>query len=211
MKTRSITIALLCMLAFAFSHVLAQSPNLTEIIIGEGTETTCEIPFNSCTSGLAYTESIYPAEAIGGPCMVYSISFDVAELASFWNGSWLQQASLYYFSISIFLGTTSQSNHSSLDNWIAPEQLSIAYQRNLNIDYDELFTETGWTTFDLDVPFHYEGGNLVIGISINSYLYWDSFDNYIPLKINGTIANGASLSITGISNIPEAGTECSQN
>lgn len=195
--------------ALAWGALRAQSlpQELTEIVIGEGTETTCEIPFNSCTSGLAYTESIYPAEAIGGPCMVYSISFDVAELASFWNGSWLQQASLYYFSISIFLGTTSQSNHSSLDNWIAPEQLSIAYQRNLNIDYDELFTETGWTTFDLDVPFHYEGGNLVIGISINSYLYWDSFDNYIPLKINGTIANGASLSITGISNIPEAGTE----
>jgi hypothetical protein len=153
MKTRSITIALLCMLAFAFSHVLAQSPNLTEIIIGEGTETSCEIPFNGCSRGVAYTESIYPADAIGGPCMIYSISFDVAELPSFWNGSWQQVTSFYYIDFSIYFGTTSQSSHSSMDNWVSPEQMSIVYNRHVNIFYNELFTQAGWTTIDLDMPF----------------------------------------------------------
>ncbi len=207
MKTRSITIALLCMLAFAFSHVLAQSPNLTEIIIGEGTETSCEIPFNGCSRGVAYTESIYPADAIGGPCMIYSISFDVAELPSFWNGSWQQVTSFYYIDFSIYFGTTSQSSHSSMDNWVSPEQMSIVYNRHVNIFYNELFTQAGWTTIDLDMPFPYEEGNLVIGISINSYLSWDSFENYLPLKINGTFIDGASLHIADTLTPPEIGTE----
>jgi hypothetical protein len=183
MKTRSITIALLCALVFAFINMQAQSTNLTEIIIGEGTESSCEVPFNACENGWAYTECIYPAEAIGESCMIYSISFDVSELPSFWNGAWQQLTSFYYIDFSIYLGTTSQSNHSSMGNWVSPEQMSIVFYRHVDIFYNELFTQVGWTTIDLDSPFPYEEGNLVIGISINSYLSWDSFENYLPLKI----------------------------
>ena len=42
-------------------NVQAQSMNLTEIIIGDGTETSCTVPFRACANGWSfwnYTESI---------------------------------------------------------------------------------------------------------------------------------------------------------
>lgn len=149
MKTRSITIALLCMLAFAFSHVLAQSPNLTEIIIGEGTETSCEVPFNSCEWGRhwGYSESIYPAEAIGEPCLIYSISFDISEVASYWD-EYQNTTALYVNGLDVYIGSSEQSTHTTTE-WMPIE--SMIHCKSLQ--YVMYFQSQGWITLELDTPF----------------------------------------------------------
>jgi len=211
MKTRSITIALLCMLAFAFSHVLAQSPNLTEIIIGEENEVSCEVPFNSCTGGWAYTESIYPAEAIGGPCMIYSISYNIAEVASFWNGSWQQTAGYRYYDYLVYFGTTERITHESNTDWAQTNSLKTVYQRHAIYDiFISSEQEPGWITFYLDEPYYYEADNLIVGVFMNDDLPWCEYENYITLKSASTLAAGSSLIAIGassLSNLTE-GTIC---
>ena len=171
--------ALLFALTIAlFTKAQAQSTNLTEIIIGDGTETSCEIPFNTCSEGwpAAYTEVIYPSAALGEPCVIYSLSFDVAEVN---YGSYLNKNLL------IYLGTTDSVNHASVTGWTPAENMTLVYE---NTNYmEDIFTEPGWTTFVLDHPFFYEGGNLTIGLNVQTYVMTPG------LKIYGTTSQGASL------------------
>lgn len=211
MKTRGITIALLCMLAFAFSHVMAQNTNLTEIVIGNGTEATCEVPFNACTVGGAYTESIYPGEAIGGPCMIYSISYNIAEVASFWNGSWQQTAGYRYYDYIVYFGTTERITHESNTDWAQTNSLKTVYQRHAVYDiFISSEQEPGWITFYLDEPYYYEGDNLIVGVFMNDDLPWCEYENYITLKSASTLAAGSSLIAIGASSLPNLteGTIC---
>ena len=69
----ALLLAMTCLL-----NVQAQSTELTEIIIGDGTETSCTVPFQACANGWSfwnYAESIYPSDAIGTACVIHSVSF----------------------------------------------------------------------------------------------------------------------------------------
>lgn len=159
MKTRSITIALLCMLAFAFSHVLAQSPNLTEIIIGEGTETSCQLPFNACHEEWRYTlysEYIIPASEMGEPSVINSIAFEIDNADM-----------MYYCELYIWLGTTEDEIHTSETDWLDPDLMTqVYYSPDISLGWEE-----GWTTstFELNEHFVYRGGNLVVGVGV---VFW---------------------------------------
>ena len=172
------TLFLTTALALFFSAP-AQNTTLTEIIIGDGTETSCEIPFNACSEGWpsAYTEVIYPAAALGEPCMIYSLSFDVVQEC---YGGYLNR------NLFIYLGTTDNINHTSVTGWTPAENMTLVYE---NTNYlEDIFSEPGWTTLVLDHPFFYEGGNLTIGFNANTYVM-----NPNLFRLYGTTSQGASL------------------
>ena len=105
-------------------NVQAQNTELTEIIIGDGTETSSEIPFdyfNNTGNRWSFTECIFPAEAIGDPCMIYSISFYCVQ-------PWLDVNNYAYNAgyrdLMLYLGTTSQTSHTSSTNWISSNELT---------------------------------------------------------------------------------------
>ena len=182
-------------------NVQAQSTELTEIIIGDGTETSCEVPFGDCNDNWAYSESIYPAEAIGNPCMIYSIAFDCAE-------TWLDE---YYYSypsgywyMQIYIGTTTQTSYTSTTNWVYPNNLIKVFDRNGGSYIQWFCRQPGWETFELDFPYFYEGGNLVIGILISG-TGWSSFAT--PMTIYNTPSVGASLQVLNHYSLPDGNTE----
>ena len=182
-------------------NVQAQSTELTEIIIGDGTETSCEVPFGDCNDNWAYSESIYPAEAIGNPCMIYSIAFDCAE-------TWLDE---YYYSypsgywyMQIYIGTTTQTSYTSTTNWVYPNNLIKVFDRNGGSYIQWFCRQPGWETFELDFPYFYEGGNLVIGILIRG-TGWSSFAT--PMTIYNTPSVGASLQVLNHNSLPDGNTE----
>lgn len=178
--------------------VQAQSNELTEIIIGAGNEESCEIPFNNCTSGCSYVECIFPAEAIGDPCMIYSISFYCAKT---WldNNNYTYSQNYYY--LTFYMGTTSQTSYNSSTNWTTPDNYTKVFDRH---EYGRFCGQIGWDSFVLDAPFYYNGGNLVIGVLINAS-GWSSFAT--PMTIAGTTSEGASITAREIYSLPSENTE----
>ena len=152
-------------------NVQAQTMNLTEIIIGDGTETSCTVPFRACANGWSfwnYTESIYPSDAIGTECVIHSVSFSLAETAS------------YSTHMTVYMGTTDEPSHTSPMGWVSPEDLTIVYDAPIEFNGQE------WGKIVLDTPYHYTGGNLVI--VVYAVVYSDS--NVVTY---GTYAEGATI------------------
>ena len=187
-------------------NVQAQSTELTEIIIGDGTETSSEIPFdyfNNTGNRWSFTECIFPAEAIGDPCMIYSISFYCVQ-------PWLDVNNYAYNAgyrdLMLYLGTTSQTSHTSSTNWISSNELTNVFERHGVGGYFIYYCkQAGWFTFVFDNPFYYDGGNLVIGININGLGY--SSSSWTQMTIANTISEGASLQAIGRSSLPDANTQ----
>ncbi len=162
----ALLLAMTCLL-----NVQAQSTELTEIIIGDGTETSCTVPFQACANGWSfwnYAESIYPSDAIGTACVIHSVSFSLAETAS------------YSTHMTVYMGTTDELSHTSPMGWASPEDLTIVYDSPIEFNGQE------WGKIVLDTPYHYTGGNLVIVVYAEVY----SDSNVITY---GTYAEGATL------------------
>ena len=133
--------------------------NLTEIIIGDGTETSCLLPFNACLEqpfdGI-YSEHIFTEEEMGGiSCSINSIAFDVAV-----------EDFMYWAELYIWFGTTSNPVHAAEGDWLDPDEMSLVfYSPDISIGWEQ-----GWatSTFQFPDPYFYQGGNLVIGIGIQN-------------------------------------------
>ena len=176
MKVLKTPITLVKTLLFAltialFAKAQAQSIELTEIIIGDGTETSCTVPFRACANGWNfgnYTESIYPSDAIGTECVIHSISFSLAETAS------------YSTHMTVYMGTTDEPSHTSPMGWVSPEDLTMVCNAPIEFNGQE------WGKIVLDAPYHYSGGNLVIVVSATVY-------SNSSVVTYGTYAEGATI------------------
>ena len=179
--------------------VMAQQPGsgLTDILIGDGDIRSCEIPFNACTGGWAYTESIYPVEVIGGPCLIYSVSFACPESAMQYGGPFPYDT----YKLTLFMGTTTRSNYASTADWTPSADLQIYcdYPYGTMIGPDS----NGWITFELNQPYSFEGGNLVLGVAVCGYLaigdkgYDKDGNDYSPMKIACSESPNGTLSVKG--------------
>lgn len=192
-KTFFTTIVMLCLFSWATvtgtNKLQAQSTNLTEIIIGDGTELTCDIPFNACTNGWSGAEIIYPAEAIGGPCLIHSVSFYCGETSTF-DGA---PSPYQYACFSMYLGTTDKDLYAE-DYDFYQGELQLHFDRNWT--WTEIGQSTGWITFDLDRPFIYREGNLMVKVYVCSNVY--DGEGYSPMKVTYTETANSVLDYNGI-------------
>ncbi len=183
LRNKRLVLACLIALLLNFVSLLnlqAQNMNPTEIIIGDGTETSCEVPFRGCSTGWNfqnYSEIIYPSEAIGMTGIIQSISFQFAEVAN------------YSTSMNILMGTTDQSLHSTNNAWTPSETLESVYNSPV------VFNEQGWIKIVLEKPFIYEQGNLVVAINAN--VYSSSSTVVYSSNAEGATLSGSSYGYSG--------------
>ena len=201
MRMRKLHLLIIVFMTMLSCALRAQNlpQDLTEIVIGEGTEATCEVPFNSCTGWHSYTETIIPAESIGSSSIIYSLSIDIAEIPQLWNGSYYEPTSFYCDAFYIFLGTSNQSIHNSSIDW-TEEEMTMVYQR-FGQYYD---WQNGWMTFEFDHPFYYEDNNLVIGFYFMGYYF---YNDVITLKVKCSRSEGSTLKATGVGWIADSSIE----
>ena len=183
LRNKRLVLAGLIALLLNFVSLLnlqAQNMNPTEIIIGDGIETSCEVPFRGCSTGWNfqnYSEIIYPSEAIGMTGIIQSISFQFAEVAN------------YSTSMNILMGTTDQSLHSTNNAWTPSETLESVYNSPV------VFNEQGWIKIVLEKPFIYEQGNLVVAINAN--VYSSSSTVVYSSNAEGATLSGSSYGYSG--------------
>ena len=158
---KRLSLLLLIINALAWGALKAQNlpQDLTEIVIGEGTETSCQLPFNACHEEWRYTlysEYIIPASEMGEPSVINSIAFEIDNADM-----------MYYCELYIWLGTTEDEIHTSETDWLDPDLMTqVYYSPDISLGWDE-----GWTTstFELNEHFVYRGGNLVVGVGV---VFW---------------------------------------
>lgn len=155
------------------NELQAQNTNPTEIIIGDGTETTCLLPFYTCPepqSESIYSEYVISENEMGGNCTIRSIAFSVGSV------------DFMYFvrELYIYFGTTNHPVHASETDWAEPDIMQLVY----SCTYNSFGWEEGWgtTTFVLDEPYYYNGGDLIVSVGIS----WPAFDVVSDLEVNYT-------------------------
>ena len=140
-----------CLLLLIASLLTAQS-----IVVTVGTETTngYYAPFNPYYH-YSWNQCIYNASEIG-------VSGDITSIA--WHCA-NNQSSLQCSDITIYMGTITDSTHTLGTDWLPMDSLTMVYQgQNVIIG-----NQTGWKTFYLNTPFHYDGTrNLVVVVSKTS-------------------------------------------
>lgn len=105
----------------------------------------------------ARTQVIYPVSLIGGPGRITSLALDVTELPEQAMKSW-----------TIRMKHTAMTEYSATPAW-ETAGWTVVYQ------HDETVAATGWTSFELDTPFDYNGSDsLMIDFSFNNSSYTDS-------------------------------------
>ena len=110
-------------------------------------------PTYSCYE-YAYSQSIYPALAIGGANTFTGISWYVEDPLATTR------------SFTVYMGTTSQSSYSSETNLVPASSLTQVATGSVNC------STTGWKHLDFTTPFVYDGtGNLVIAVDDNTGSY----------------------------------------
>ncbi len=99
------------------------------------------------------------------------------------------------------MGTTTRSNYASTADWTPSADLQIYcdYPYGTMIGPDS----NGWITFELNQPYSFEGGNLVLGVAVCGYLaigdkgYDKDGNDYSPMKIACSESPNGTLSVKG--------------
>ena len=188
---------LLTSLVLSSMMVMAQQPGrgLIDIVIGDGEELTCEAPFPNCDISWhwGYSECIYPGEAMGGPCIIYSISYYCEEMAVLWG---TEPSEYYYDALALYVGTTDKSAYSSETDWTPIDNLTIVRNEPYYC-WDYFHLSEGWITLVLSQPYYYESGNLVVGLGVHGSCGGmkgsREGDDYSPMQLKGTTAVNATL------------------
>ena len=128
-----------------------------EFEIGTGTSAANTIPFNTYYKN-SRNETIYPQSELGtGPRFITGISY-------YSNAT----ATLEATNVKIYLATRDEDIFSSTSDWTPTGDLTLVYDAN-NVT---LGGETGWQTFNFDVPYFYSGnGNLVVCVTKTATSY----------------------------------------
>jgi hypothetical protein len=131
--------------------------NCDESIVGTGTTTHYLTPINTYWN-YSYIQHIYDASEIGSALVdknITSLSFQ-----------YIHTSCVVDKSIVIYIGHTTKSTFSSTSDWVLPADMQLVF--------DGTYTLTNadpWCTVDLDIPFLYHGGNLVVAILNNTGSY----------------------------------------
>lgn len=130
-----------------------------DITIGTGTTKTYYAPTAAYWKN-GWVQMIYPASNFESAGYINSIAWNVNTSSSY-----------PYTNLKIYMGTTSASSHSSTNQWLALDDLTLVYEANNGT----LGTATGWETFELLSPYYYNGeDNLVVVVSRKS----DNYSSY---------------------------------
>ncbi len=127
-----------------------------EVEVGTGTSSNYYIPFGNYYKN-SWTQTIYPASEIGSAGNINSIAWNCATTSS--------------YSISnmrIYLGTISNSTHTSTSSWLPMSDLTLVYEgSNVTVG-----ATTGWQNFMLNAPYYYNGtDNLVVVVCHSASTY----------------------------------------
>ena len=121
-----------------------------EIIIGTGTSTSYNSPFNNFYKN-SWNECIYLSTEIGQGGTITDIAYDCAAVGS-----------VTFSTLKVYMGTTTRSSISGTSDWTPASDLTLVYD-GTSIAAP---TSTGWFTITLDQPFAYNGSdNLVVVVS----------------------------------------------
>jgi len=159
------------LLLIMLAAMLPWATNAQETVtIGTGTGTAYYTPFNSLW-GYSFVEAIYTASEIqdagGAPGTISAISFQKASGTGQTNN------------IVLYMKNVQRSDFSSTSDWEPVTANDIVYSGSWTIP------TTGWTTITLDVPFVYDGSNLLIAMHENTsgyttqYFYYTAATNSI--------------------------------
>ncbi|MDR2971094.1 MAG: DUF2436 domain-containing protein [Bacteroidales bacterium] len=132
-----------------------------EITIGTGTTGSYRLPINTFYN-YSYTQLIYDASEIGDPGVILSLAFEY-----FYATAQTGKANQV-----VYMGNISKNAFSSESDWVPLSQLTQVFSGTVPYNNSQK-----WSTIDLDVPFEYEGGNLVVAIANNSGTYNTSSNN----------------------------------
>jgi len=147
--------AILLCIGVAFAQPFT---DCNDIIIGNGTATSYEIPINTIYN-YSYTQQIYEASEIeffGENTTLTAISFQYVHSTPYYNK--IEQT--------IYLGITDKAVFESTNDWIPLSQLQEVFYGTL--DYNN---NNEWYTIPLHTPFEYSGGNIVVAVLNNSGNY----------------------------------------
>lgn len=132
-------------------NVIAQAQTIT---IGEGSEMTAQVPFNSFYN-YSYTEQIFLANEIEYSGYIKAIKF---RLAYSYNSE-------HTSDIDVFMKNVSRSSFADQNDYesVSEEDKVFSGSWTIPANYDD------WVTIEFDTPFHYNGiDNLMIAIDENS-------------------------------------------
>ncbi|MCL2167947.1 MAG: T9SS type A sorting domain-containing protein [Lentimicrobiaceae bacterium] len=132
-----------------------------DIVVGTGTNTTYNYPINTFYN-YSYTQQIYPAAEIGLFGNINSIALEFL------------LASNNYTDITIYMGTTDKTTFTNAQDLVPFADLQQVYQGPVNFS-----NATKWTQIDLDTPFPYTCGNLVVAILNNQGAYIGSTPSFM--------------------------------
>ena len=120
--------------------------------VGTGTQEQAILPTNT-EYNYSYSQQIFTANEMGGARTIYSLSFNVTNLANESNRI-----------IKVYMGHTRLAEFDYISEWVQYSDLTKVYSGSM-----ELNAEDGWTTIILDQPFQYNGtDNLVLAIDDNT-------------------------------------------
>ena len=139
-----------------FSLTFAQIP-CDDIIIGNGTELSYEIPLNTFYN-YSYTQQIYDAdelEDLTAGMQIYFIAFykDVSCEYSKHNQT-------------IYLGNTTKTTFANTSDWVPISELMLVFSGSIIFSEDDQ-----WIIIELQEPFIYTGGNVVVAMLNNDGTY----------------------------------------
>jgi len=143
------------------------SPAVSQIVtIGTGTTETAQFPVYG-NYGYSYTQQIYLVSDFtsnaGSPKMINKIGFYYV------SGNFTQSSDW-----TVYLGTTAQSDFSTVNSWVNPASLQQVFSGILSSPVQD-----DWMVITLDTPFLWDGvSNLVVAVDENqagfSDVYWRS-------------------------------------
>lgn len=113
-----------------------------ELSIGEGTESYEYLPFYGYY-GYGYSQQIYLASEMDGPCMISAIKFYCTSTPSGSTGA-----------NKIWMGNVSKTSFANAYDYVDPADLSLVYDMGNGVAWN---VQPGWNTFILDEPFVYDG------------------------------------------------------
>lgn len=123
-----------------------------EVIIGEGTDYDCSVPFNTLYT-FSWNETIYPGSELGGACTINSIAFNCNAHDTI--------GTLNLTELDVYMGITQRETMSSTIDWTPASDLLLVYSGE-----DVVIGDNVWETINLDSPFYYTGeGNLVVVVA----------------------------------------------
>ncbi len=128
-------------------------PDGGEIVLGERTSTNSYLPYYK-TYNYSLSEQIYTADELGGAAnTLRSLSYEVV------SGNAAREAKIY-------MGHTSLSSFSSINDAIATDGLTLVYDGNMT-------AEIGWNTINFTTNFEYNGTSNLVVVVQRPYHNWN--------------------------------------